>query len=244
MLRAVIGVPATRTIRDIPTEVRLGPADGMPDECALSLDKSRSSDEPTSCRGAAGSDPSECARSARLSRCPPAADDVSPGPGRGQTSCQVVPHPAPPTLLPPNRSGYVFEGDTRVHWVFGAFDSPRATDDFGPPREVGPTTVRGRPARWLYAPDTGGIFSGHLLLAWQEGPWLYVVSVHTSNPRSAPLRMALARVAAGCAPTPRRPEQPSTAFAPKGDLWRPGSMFSPTSGSSPSSTPMSKREHQ
>jgi mRNA interferase MazF len=33
-----MAVPATRTVRDIPTEVQLGPADGMPDRCALSLD--------------------------------------------------------------------------------------------------------------------------------------------------------------------------------------------------------------
>lgn len=30
--------PATRTIRDIPTEVRLGRADGLPEECALTFD--------------------------------------------------------------------------------------------------------------------------------------------------------------------------------------------------------------
>jgi mRNA interferase MazF len=31
----------TRTIREIPTEVRLGPDDGMPDECVISLDNIR-----------------------------------------------------------------------------------------------------------------------------------------------------------------------------------------------------------
>lgn len=31
----------TRTIRDIPTEVRLGERDGMPAECAISLDNLR-----------------------------------------------------------------------------------------------------------------------------------------------------------------------------------------------------------
>lgn len=31
-------VPATRTIRKIATEVPLGPADGMPEECVLSVD--------------------------------------------------------------------------------------------------------------------------------------------------------------------------------------------------------------
>jgi mRNA interferase MazF len=38
VLTQVIGVPATRTVRGIPTEVPLGPADGMPVECVLTLD--------------------------------------------------------------------------------------------------------------------------------------------------------------------------------------------------------------
>jgi mRNA interferase MazF len=37
-LNAYLAVPATRTVRGIPTEVPLGAADGMPAECALSLD--------------------------------------------------------------------------------------------------------------------------------------------------------------------------------------------------------------
>lgn len=38
VLNAVMVVPATRTVRDIPTEVRLGREDGMPTPCALSCD--------------------------------------------------------------------------------------------------------------------------------------------------------------------------------------------------------------
>jgi mRNA interferase MazF len=38
VLSAVLVAPATRTVRGIPTEVTLGPEDGMPDECALSFD--------------------------------------------------------------------------------------------------------------------------------------------------------------------------------------------------------------
>jgi mRNA interferase MazF len=38
MLHSVLAVPATRTIREIPTEVVLDRSDGMPEECALSLD--------------------------------------------------------------------------------------------------------------------------------------------------------------------------------------------------------------
>ncbi len=38
VLSALLVVPATRTIRGIPTEVALGPDDGMPADCALSFD--------------------------------------------------------------------------------------------------------------------------------------------------------------------------------------------------------------
>ena len=37
-LHVVIAVPATRTVRHIPTEVTLDVDDGMPQPCALSLD--------------------------------------------------------------------------------------------------------------------------------------------------------------------------------------------------------------
>ena len=37
-LNQVLGAPVTRTIRGIPTEVALDRADGMPAECALTLD--------------------------------------------------------------------------------------------------------------------------------------------------------------------------------------------------------------
>jgi len=38
VLNQVLGVPATRSIRGIPTEVELERADGMPHPCALTLD--------------------------------------------------------------------------------------------------------------------------------------------------------------------------------------------------------------
>ena len=38
VLNVVLVAPATRTIRGIATQVRLGPQDGMPTECALSFD--------------------------------------------------------------------------------------------------------------------------------------------------------------------------------------------------------------
>ena len=38
VLAAVLAVPATTTVRGIPTEVPLGRADGMPRDCVLSVD--------------------------------------------------------------------------------------------------------------------------------------------------------------------------------------------------------------
>lgn len=38
LLNQVLGVPATRTVRGIPTEVPLDQDDGMPEPCALTLD--------------------------------------------------------------------------------------------------------------------------------------------------------------------------------------------------------------
>ena len=40
-LTSVLGVPATRTMRGISSEVELGPDDGMPDRCVLTLDNTR-----------------------------------------------------------------------------------------------------------------------------------------------------------------------------------------------------------
>lgn len=41
MLNQVVAAPVTRTVRSIPTELRLGPDDGMPAECAASFDNLR-----------------------------------------------------------------------------------------------------------------------------------------------------------------------------------------------------------
>ncbi len=40
-LRNVVVALVTKTVRDIPSEVRLAPDDGMPEECAVSLDNLR-----------------------------------------------------------------------------------------------------------------------------------------------------------------------------------------------------------
>jgi mRNA interferase MazF len=41
VLHTVLVAPVTRTIRDIPTELRLDTSDGMPVECAASFDNLR-----------------------------------------------------------------------------------------------------------------------------------------------------------------------------------------------------------
>jgi mRNA interferase MazF len=41
VLHSVLAAPVTRTIRDIPTELRLGPDDGMPEDCVASFDNLR-----------------------------------------------------------------------------------------------------------------------------------------------------------------------------------------------------------
>ena len=41
VLHSVVAAPVTRTIRNIPTELALGPDDGMPTECAASFDNLR-----------------------------------------------------------------------------------------------------------------------------------------------------------------------------------------------------------
>ena len=41
VLNSVLAAPVTRTIRDIPTELRLGTSDGMPTECVASFDNLR-----------------------------------------------------------------------------------------------------------------------------------------------------------------------------------------------------------
>ncbi|MEX0874878.1 MAG: type II toxin-antitoxin system PemK/MazF family toxin [Actinomycetota bacterium] len=38
VLRWIVVAPVTRTIRDIPTEVKLGPEDGLRDDCAATFD--------------------------------------------------------------------------------------------------------------------------------------------------------------------------------------------------------------
>ena len=41
VLNNILAAPVTRTIRNIPTEVLLGPNDGLPTECAASFDNLR-----------------------------------------------------------------------------------------------------------------------------------------------------------------------------------------------------------
>lgn len=41
VLHGVLAAPVTRTVRNIPSELRLGPDDGMPVDCAASFDNLR-----------------------------------------------------------------------------------------------------------------------------------------------------------------------------------------------------------
>jgi mRNA interferase MazF len=41
VLRNVVAAPVTRTVRGIPTELPLGPEDGLPEKCAASFDNLR-----------------------------------------------------------------------------------------------------------------------------------------------------------------------------------------------------------
>ena len=41
VLHSVLAAPVTRTVRGIPSELRLGPDDGMPTECAANFDNLR-----------------------------------------------------------------------------------------------------------------------------------------------------------------------------------------------------------
>jgi mRNA interferase MazF len=41
VLQSVLAAPITRTVRGLPTELALGPDDGMPTECAASFDNLR-----------------------------------------------------------------------------------------------------------------------------------------------------------------------------------------------------------
>jgi len=41
VLHSLLAAPITRTVRNLPTELALGPDDGMPSECAASFDNLR-----------------------------------------------------------------------------------------------------------------------------------------------------------------------------------------------------------
>jgi hypothetical protein len=97
----------------------------------------------------------------------------------------------------PWRLGYVFEGYTASHWVFGAFPARTGLADYGRLRTVGTARVADRPARYLFAaPAEAGIFAGHEILSWRQGGFVYAVSVHTGVPKRPPppelLEIALA----------------------------------------------------
>jgi hypothetical protein len=96
-------------------------------------------------------------------------------------------------VLRPSPTGYLFEGYTDRHWVFGAYGRGDLRG-YGPPRKLDQTRVRGRAAAFSYAPASGGIHAHHLILSWREGGFLYAISVHTAMP-TAPLRAQLKLIA-------------------------------------------------
>jgi hypothetical protein len=128
-----------------------------------------------------------CARAGRIVEAPVLCPTVTPTGIRKTGNLEA---------LPPAPEGYVFEGEAGTHWVFGA--SPGSVEgDYGPMRHLGDTSVSGEAATWLAASESAGIHAGHLVLTWSSGGFHYVVSAHTDEPGSEPLRRALLEVASG-----------------------------------------------
>jgi hypothetical protein len=99
-------------------------------------------------------------------------------------------------VLVPSSTGYVFEGYTASHWVFGAFPLRSGLSRYGSLKQAGTARVRGHPARYLFASETSGIFAAHTMLVWRERGFVYAVSVHTGEPKRPPPRELL-RIARG-----------------------------------------------
>lgn len=76
-LRNIVVALVTRTIRGIDTEVELGPEDGMPVECAVSLDNLRTVPQALLTESITCPTSPAWTRSAKRSREPPAADRLS-----------------------------------------------------------------------------------------------------------------------------------------------------------------------
>jgi hypothetical protein len=81
--------------------------------------------------------------------------------------------------------GFDATGAQKSHWVIGAFHGwgKRGLGSWTPVRAlhiVGTATVHGHDGRWYL--HGGGLFQGHLMLAWQERGWVYVISDHIDYP--------------------------------------------------------------
>lgn len=100
--------------------------------------------------------------------------------------------------LQPSRTGYLFEanGPGSDHWVFSA-SLGSAVGGYGPMEALGDAIIRGRRASFLAASERAGIHALHLLLAWREGLFGYVVSVHAPAEQFQANRALLLTVAKG-----------------------------------------------
>ncbi len=98
-------------------------------------------------------------------------------------------------VFTPTRDGYMFEADGAEHWVFGAYRDQWWERRYGKLERVRSVAVRGRQGELLAAPDSAGIFALHVLLAWSEGPFRYVASVHAPVEQAIPAQRDLIRVA-------------------------------------------------
>lgn len=98
-------------------------------------------------------------------------------------------------ILKPSTRGYLFESEGIEHWVLAANKDKRWERGYGDLTRVARVKVRGRNGVLLAAPETAGIFALHVLLAWDEGPFRYLVSVHAPAEQATAVRSDLVRVA-------------------------------------------------
>jgi hypothetical protein len=81
--------------------------------------------------------------------------------------------------------GFDASGAQTSHWVIGAFHGwgKHGLNNWTPVGQlhtVGTATVRRHHGHWYL--HAAGIFEGHLMLAWRERGWVYVISDHIDRP--------------------------------------------------------------
>ena len=206
----VIAIPATGTIRGIDTEVELGPDEGMPRSCVLSLDNTLSAvidrDELDVLVDAAGADVAGVAvldaavpkhrrgraKSGRTARCPRGRPRSSPVPAASRRP--AVPRPQAPT---PPRSGQAPRSSR-----------PSRLDHYLPTR---PTAPPGRAMPIAVAVDCSR--PTHSSTEWAPNP--QTTTARTSG-RPPKLTVAGAHVFRGLPYGRQRPELPSAWYPVSG----------------------------